>query len=229
MNKLIWVMAAVALVASACKGGASSSDMKTLSDSVSYALGSNLGKEMKENEATLNPEMIAAGYKDGMEGKIALTDEAIQKVMMAFSKSMQEKQVAAAKAKGSAAIEKGAAFRAEKEKEGFKKTASGLLYRAITEGTGKAPAGTSTVRVHYEGKLIDGKVFDSSYERGEPIEFGLDGVIPGWTEGLQLMKEGGKYELVIPSELAYGERGAGKDIGPNETLFFTVELIKVVK
>jgi len=113
------------------------------------------------------------------------------------------------------------------KKDGVTVTASGLQYKVITEGTGKSPKATDTVLVHYEGTLIDGKVFDSSYKRGEPIEFPLNRVIAGWTEGVQLMKEGAKYRLYLPSRLAYGSRGAGRDIGPNEALIFDVELIKV--
>src|SRR3954453_17824452 len=125
-------------------------------------------------------------------------------------------------------LEKGEKFLAEnKSKEGVKTTASGLQYKITKEGTGKSPAATDRVLVHYEGKTIDGKIFDSSIKRGEPIAFPLNGVIPGWTEGLQLIKEGGKAILYIPSKLAYGSRGAGGAIGPDETLIFEVELIKI--
>lgn len=113
------------------------------------------------------------------------------------------------------------------KKEGVIVTASGLQYKVLTEGTGKSPKATDTVLVHYEGTLIDGKVFDSSYKRGEPIEFPLNRVIAGWTEGVQLMKEGAKHRLYLPARLAYGSRGAGRDIGPNEALIFDVELLKV--
>ena len=113
------------------------------------------------------------------------------------------------------------------KKEGVTVTASGLQYKVITPGTGKSPKATDTVEVHYEGTLIDGKVFDSSYQRKESIEFPLNRVIAGWTEGVQLMQEGAKYRFYIPSKLAYGPRGAGRDIGPNEALIFDVELIKV--
>lgn len=126
------------------------------------------------------------------------------------------------------ALEKGQQFLHENgKKDGVTTTASGLQHKVIREGSGKQPKATDTVEVHYEGRLIDGTVFDSSYQRGETIEFPLDGVIAGWTEGVALMKEGAKYQLYIPSDLAYGSDGAGGDIGPDETLIFDVELIKV--
>ena len=126
------------------------------------------------------------------------------------------------------ALEKGQAYLLENaKKEGVHTTASGLQYKVLTEGTGKSPKATDTVLVHYRGTTIDGKEFDSSYKRNEPIEFPLNGVIAGWTEGVQLMKEGAKYQFVIPSNLAYGRRGAPGAIGPDETLIFDVELLKV--
>ena len=126
------------------------------------------------------------------------------------------------------ALAKGAKFLEDNaKKEGVVTTASGLQYVVLTPGTGKSPKATDTVLVHYEGTLLDGKVFDSSYRRKEPIEFPLNRVIPGWTEGVQLMQEGAKYRFFIPSKLAYGPRGAGRDIGPNETLIFDVELLEV--
>lgn len=126
------------------------------------------------------------------------------------------------------ALEKGEQFLTENAKKpGIKTTASGLQYEVLTEGTGKSPKATDTVLVHYKGTLLDGKEFDSSYKRNAPIEFPLNGVIPGWTEGVQLMKEGGKTRFFIPSNLAYGKRGAGGAIGPDETLIFDVELLKV--
>jgi len=235
MKKVLLFISAATIVlttATSCKNGGLSgnAEMKTITDSVSYAIGSNIADEMKQNETTLNPELIFQGYKDASEGKPLFTEADVQKVMTAFSKVMREKQMEQMQKKGDAAVEKGLAYLAAKEKEaGVKKTASGLLYRVITEGKGKTPKASNVVKVHYEGKLVGGKVFDSSYERGQPVEFEVNGVIPGWTEGLQLMKEGGKYELFIPSGLAYGPRGAGQDIGPNEALTFTVELIQVVK
>ena len=126
-------------------------------------------------------------------------------------------------------LEKGEAFLKENaKKEGVKTTASGLQYKVLKEGEGKSPKATDTVKVHYKGTLIDGTEFDSSYKRGEPIEFPLNGVIPGWTEGVQLMKEGAKYQFTIPSKIGYGERGTpGGPIPPNATLIFEVELIQV--
>lgn len=125
-------------------------------------------------------------------------------------------------------LEKGEKYLAEnKSKEGVKTTDSGLQYKVLKEGTGKNPGATDTVVCHYKGTTLDGKEFDSSYKRGEPAEFPLNRVIPGWTEGVQLMKEGAKYQFFIPSKLAYGPRGAGSDIGPDETLIFEVELIKI--
>ena len=126
------------------------------------------------------------------------------------------------------ALEKGQTYLAENAKKpGVKTTASGLQYTVLQEGTGKSPKATDTVLVHYRGTLLNGTEFDSSYKRNQPIEFPLNGVIPGWTEGVQLMKEGAKYQFVIPSNLAYGRRGAGGAIGPDETLIFEVELLKV--
>lgn len=131
-------------------------------------------------------------------------------------------------ASAQSAKEKGETFLKENAtKEGVKTTASGLQYKIIQEGDGKQPAATDTVLVHYKGTLIDGKEFDSSYKRNEPISFPLNGVIPGWTEGLQLVKTGGKIQLFIPAALAYGSRGAGGVIGPNETLIFDIELLEV--
>ena len=151
----------------------------------------------------------------------------MQKVLMDYQKEQEEKFVKEMQTKAGENKTKGAAFLAENgKKAGVKTTASGLQYKVITEGKGKMPKATDVVEVNYEGKLLDGKVFDSSYERGEPIEFPLNQVIAGWTEGLQLMKEGGKYEFYIPSDIAYGEAG-NSGIEPNSTLIFTVELLKV--
>ena len=149
--------------------------------------------------------------------------------MVSKSEKMQAEQEAQIQAAGSVALESGQAYLAENATvEGVQTTASGLQYRIVREGTGAKPTDGDSVEVHYEGRLTDGSVFDSSYSRGEPVTFGVTQVIPGWTEALQLMSEGAEYELTIPSELAYGAGGAGGAIGPNEVLVFKVELLSVV-
>ena len=154
----------------------------------------------------------------------AYTEEELQAAYEQFQKEMQQKQVDSAK---QAQTSSDTFLTENAKKAGIKTTASGLQYLVTKEGTGKQPAATSIVKVHYTGKLVDGTVFDSSVERGEPIEFPLNQVIPGWTEGLQLMKEGGKATLYIPSKLGYGEQGVPGTIPPHSTLIFDVELIEV--
>ena len=196
---------------------------------ISYCLGLDVAARMMHMPFDFDKDAFLDAVGTMLNGKRPdITQEEFEKQMDKFSKILQD-----AKSQHDASNEKtsqeGTAFRAEYEKgENVKKTASGLLYKVLVEGTGKAPKASDTVRVHYEGKLISGKVFDSSYQRNEPTEFPLNGVIPGWTEGLQLAKEGGKLELVIPPELAYGKTGAGSVIPPEATLIFTVELIKVL-
>ncbi|AMN50699.1 MULTISPECIES: FKBP-type peptidyl-prolyl cis-trans isomerase [unclassified Psychrobacter] len=197
-------------------------------EKVGYSLGFMMAEGNKEAVQDLDLDTFELGFRDGYEGKeSALTQEQMEAVLMAYQKEQEEKFVADMQTKAEENKTKGAAFLAENaKKEGVKKTASGLQYKVLTAGTGKSPKATDVVEVNYEGKLIDGTVFDSSYERGEPIEFPLNQVIAGWTEGLQLMKEGGKYEFYIPSDIAYGEAG-NSGIEPNSTLIFTVELLKV--
>ena len=204
-------------------------ELKTETDKVSYSIGLDIGSTFKKQNMEVNLDLLMAGMKDAVGGKKPLlTDDQVKETMTAYSKSMMEKQAAKAKeesAKNAAAGEK---FLAEnKGKEGVKTTASGLQYKVIKEGNGAAPKETETVVVHYKGTLIDGKEFDSSYKRNEPATFPVNRVIKGWTEGLQLMKPGSKYQFFIPASLGYGERGAGQDIGPNQTLIFEVELQSV--
>lgn len=182
----------------------------------------NLKAMTEQTGEELDLEIFNKAIADAFNGKeSALTDEQIQ----AVGKAYEERKVKEAADKATKNKAEGDKFLAEnKTKEGVKTTASGLQYKVITEGTGKSPKATDTVIVHYEGKLINGKVFDSSYERGMPAQFAVNEVIKGWTEGLQLMKEGGKYEFYIPSELAYGEAG-NPMIEPNSVLTFTVELL----
>ncbi|WP_413521099.1 FKBP-type peptidyl-prolyl cis-trans isomerase [Psychrobacter glacincola] len=197
-------------------------------EKVGYSLGYMMAEGNKEAVGDLNLDTFEKGFRDGYEGKdSSLTKEQMEAVLTAYQKEQEEKFAKDMESKAGDNKAKGSAFLAENgKKAGVKTTASGLQYKVVTAGTGKSPKATDVVEVNYEGKLIDGTVFDSSYERGEPIEFPLNQVIAGWTEGLQLMKEGGKYEFYIPSDIAYGEAG-NAGIEPNSTLIFTVELLKV--
>ncbi len=201
-------------------------------DKVSYALGLNIGQQLKQMglSGVLNVDDFAASVKDMLDGnqpKVSLAEA--QQVLNTFFADLEAKQRAAAAEAGKAAKEEGEKFLAENAKKaGVTVTASGLQYEVLKEGTGKQPTADNTVECHYEGTLINGKVFDSSYRRGETATFGLRQVIKGWTEGVQLMKEGAKYRFYIPYNLAYGENGAGADIPPYAALIFDVELVKVL-
>jgi FKBP-type peptidyl-prolyl cis-trans isomerase FklB len=200
-------------------------ELKDAKDKASYSIGLNIGSNLKRQNVDLNPEALMAGMQDAMSGKKPLlNDQEVREAMMNLEKDMQQKQAAAAQ-KNAAEGEK---FLAEnKTKPGVKTTASGLQYKLEKEGKGAQPKANDTVTVNYRGTLINGTEFDSSYKRGQPATFPVSGVIRGWTEALQLMKVGSKYQLFIPANLAYGERGAGRDIGPNSTLIFDVELLDV--
>ena len=203
-------------------------EQSSASEKVGYSLGFMMAEGNKEAVKDLNLDTFEKGFRDGYEGNdSALTQEQMQEVLMTYQKEQEEQFAKDMQTKATENKTAGTAFLAENaKKEGVKQTDSGLQYKVLKEGTGKSPKATDVVEVNYEGKLIDGTVFDSSYERGEPIEFPLNQVIAGWTEGLQLMKEGGKYEFYIPSDIAYGEAG-NAGIEPNSTLIFTVELLKV--
>lgn len=201
-------------------------------DKLSYALGMSMGHNFKGSGINeLNVQDFANGVAavyDGVQPEMTY-EEAKQTVQEFFTKMQEEMEAEAAKA-GEANKQIGEAFLSENAKrEGIKVTESGLQYEVLTEGNGATPAASDKVEVHYTGKLIDGTVFDSSVERGVPAMFGVTQVIPGWVEALQLMKEGDKWRLYIPSDLAYGSQGAGGIIGPNSTLIFDVELLRVIK
>ncbi len=205
-------------------GQEKSTPLKDTKDKVSYSIGLNIGLNLKKQNVSINPDTFVLGLKDALAGKPQMTDEQVKETMTAFEKEMIDKQKAAG-VKNRADGEK---FLAEnKKKEGVKTTASGLQYKVIKEGSGAQPKETDTVVANYRGTLIDGTEFDSSYTRGQPATFPLSGVIRGWTEALQLMKVGSKYQLFIPANLAYGERAMGSDIGPNSTLVFEVELVGI--
>lgn len=203
-------------------------DLKDASTKRSYGLGANYGKSLNRGSIEINVQSFMDGLKDGISGKSLLTDTEIQAVIDSINQEIRERQ----KRKQEELAEKnkkdGEDFlAANQEKEGVVALASGLQYKIIREGNGAIPKATDKVKVHYRGTLIDGTVFDSSYERDEPAEFFVRGVIKGWTEALQRMKTGAKWQLYIPSELAYGERGTGSSIGPNATLLFDVELLDI--
>ncbi len=204
--------------------------LESVKDKVSYAIGLSIGKNMKQDNVELDPDLLLRGLKDALAGaKPLLTEAQIQEAMTAFQKEMQAKAAEARKASGEKAKKEGEDFlAANKKAAGVVTLPSGLQYKVIKKGNGKVcPKATDTVVTHYRGTLLDGTEFDSSLKRGEPAEFEVGGVIPGWTEALQLMKVGDKWELYVPAELAYGERGAGRVIGPNATLVFEVELLEI--
>lgn len=200
-------------------------------DRLSYALGLSMGNNFRSSGIEkINVQDFAAGVAAVFDGaKPRMSYEEAKTVIQKFFTELQARQDEAAKVMGEQNARAGEAFLAENGKrDGVKITPSGLQYEVITEGNGARPEAKDQVVVHYTGKLIDGTVFDSSEERGEPATFGVTQVIPGWVEALQLMKSGSKWRLYIPSKLAYGPQGAGGVIGPNQTLIFDVTLLKVV-
>jgi len=201
-------------------------------DRVSYALGLNIGQQLKQMglKGSFSVKDFSEAVADIMEGREPMLNSLeTQKVLEAFFNELEQKQAAEAAEKGKAAKGEGEKFLKENAgKPGVTVTASGLQYMVLKEGTGKKPKATDTVRCHYEGTLIDGTIFDSSYKRNSPADFGLNQVIKGCTEGVQLMSEGSKFRFFIPYNLAYGEMGAGNDIPPYAALIFDVELIKVL-
>ena len=191
-------------------------------DKVSYALGMSIGRQLEQMSATeLNIDDFSQAIKDVFAGSTHLTDSEAEITVQSFFQQKAEEQAKAAKAEGENFLAENA------KKPGVVTLPSGLQYQVLREGNGRKPSATDQVECHYEGTLINGQVFDSSYRRGETATFGLNQVIKGWTEGLQLMQEGAKHRFFIPYNLAYGERGAGQAIPPYAALIFDVELIKV--
>lgn len=226
-------VAALALLLTACnsqQGSSKKAELKVQKDSVSYAIGLDVGTTFKRQEITVNYDAFIQGMKDAADsGKRMMNEEQIAKTMMAF----QQQMMAQAQEKMKGALEKnkkeGEAFLAENKKQpGVVTTASGLQYKVITMGKGPKPKASNEVTVHYRGTLLNGTEFDNSYKRGEPVTFPCGGVIKGWTEVLQLMPVGSKWQVWVPSDLGYGERSAGQ-IGPNSTLVFDVELLAIKK
>lgn len=229
------VLALVAGLAVACsKGGESGSGSGALvtdAQKFGYAIGVDIGRSLTPVKDQVDVASLVQGLEETIAGKEPrIADEEREKIKADISRKLQEKQQEERTAKSAAAKEAGEKFLVENAKRaGVKTTATGLQYETLTEGTGATPKKDDKVTVHYKGTLMDGSEFDSSYSRGQPVTFPLGNVIPGWTEGLQLMKVGGKSKLYIPSALGYGERGAGSRIGPNETLVFEIELMSVEK
>lgn len=208
---------------------AHAADLDTEEQKVSYSLGVILGQKLHQDMQEMDLDAFQAGLKSVYDGEEpALTQEEISMTMQAYQTKKMDEQRKAMEELAEANKKAGEEFMAENaKKDNVTTTESGLQYEEVVAGTGAQPTAEDTVKVHYRGTLIDGTEFDSSYSRNEPVSFPLNGVIPGWTEGLQLMKEGGKAKLVIPSDLAYGPGGMGNAIGPNSTLVFEVELLEV--
>jgi FKBP-type peptidyl-prolyl cis-trans isomerase FklB len=223
MKRSILIVSA-SLLALPLLGQEKSPQLKDQKEKVSYSIGMQIGFNLARQKVDINPDILATGIKDAIAGKPQLTPDQVKDIMAQFEKDMEQQQ----KERGEKNKTEGAKFLEEnKKKPGVKTTASGLQYKVEKEGTGAQPKATDMVTVNYRGTLIDGTEFDSSYKRGQPATFPVNGVIKGWTEALQLMKQGSKYQLFIPANLAYGERAMGPDIGPNATLTFEVELVDV--
>lgn len=203
--------------------------LKDQKEKVSYSIGLNIGTNLKAQNIDINPDLLARGLKDALTGaKPLLTEEEIKDVLTAFQKEMTSKTDAARAAVSEQNKSEGVAFLSENaKKEGIVTLSSGLQYKVVTPGTGAKPKATDTVVTNYKGTLIDGTEFDSSYTRGEPAEFPVNKVIAGWTEALQLMQTGAKWQLFIPANLAYGEKGYEGVIAPNSVLIFELELISI--
>ena len=208
-------------LASCKKNNQDASELKTQKDSLSYSIGLNIGKNLQQDSIDVNPEMIARAMKDIAENKTLLNDETAKKAITDYEKQRHAQQ-------GERNKKVGEAFLAENKKKNSVVTLpSGLQYRVIAMGDGKKPKANQVVIVHYRGMNIDGKEFDSSFRNGQPVSFRVDRVIKGWTEALQLMPVGSKWELFVPSDLAYGENGINPVIGPNSTLIFELELLAI--
>src|SRR6266513_571579 len=222
MKRFIIIVSA-SLLALPLFGQEKSPQLKDQKEKVSYAIGMNIGLNLSRQKVDINLDLLVTGIKDAIAGKPQLTQDQIKDVMTQLEKDMEQKQ----KAAGEKNKTDGVKFLEEnKKKEGVKTTASGLEYKVLKEGTGPQPKATDMVTVNYRGTLIDGTEFDSSYKRGQPATFPLNGVIKRWTEGLQLMKTGAKYQLFVPPALAYGERAVGPDLPANSTLIFEIELLE---
>lgn len=228
MKLRLFAVLGIALLASQVNGE-ENLVLKNQKDKISYIIGMEIGKNFKDQSIDVEPGILLKGIKDGFSGgKALLTEQEINEMTLTFQKEVMAKREEIAKRLGEKNKKEGEDFLAEnKKKEGVITLPSGLQYKMIKSGSGSKPKLTDTVTAHYRGTLIDGTEFDSSYRRGQTVSFPVSGVIPGWIEALQLMEEGANWQVFIPPNLAYGERGAGRDIGPNATLIFEIELISI--
>lgn len=226
----VLTLALATLALAACNNPFSGkADLKTDTQKFSYAIGVDIGRSMEPIRDDIDLAALKQGLQDVQDkAELALNDEERKKILTTMAQQLREKKMKEMEAKGKSATDAGSKFLADNGKRaGVTTTASGLQIETLKAGTGAKPAATSVVTVHYKGTLTNGTVFDSSYDRGQPATFPLNQVIPGWTEGVQLMQVGGKYKLYIPGNLAYGPQGSGEKIGPNETLVFEIELLKI--
>ena len=232
MNRKWLAVLGVVLLAAQCTGEAQAPKtvtLKTEKDKVSYGVGVSIAKNFKKQGMEVNADIVSRGLKDELSGaKLLLSEEEMMKVLTAYQQEMRQKMMEARKKAGEANKKEGEAFlAANKKKPGVVTLPDGLQYKILEKGTGKKPKADDAVVVHYRGTLINGTEFDSSILRGQPVTVPIPKVIPGWREALQLMPMGSKWQLFIPPNLAYGERGSGRDIGPNATLIFEVKLIGI--
>jgi FKBP-type peptidyl-prolyl cis-trans isomerase FklB len=222
MNKTLLFVPFVAIGLISCDEKANPVGLTTQIDSVSYAIGLSIGGNLKTQKIeNFSPDIMAQAIKDVIAESTLISDEEGNQIIQTYFQKKQMEEADKASREGTEFLEQNA------KDPDVKTTSTGLQYKVIEEGTGARPTSTDTVTVHYTGTLINGDVFDSSVDRGEPTTFPLNGVIPGWTEGLQLMTVGSKYKFFIPADLAYGDRGAGGKIQPGATLIFDVELIAI--
>lgn len=229
--KLLYFTTLAAGLCVVAQGADATVELKEKQDRISYALGMNMGMNLKRQGVSVKPELLIKGFQDALAGgQLLLTEAQLQETFTELNNEMREVRAAKQKEAGERNLVEGKKFLDENaKKEGIKTTVSGLQYKVVSEGSGPSPKATDRVSVKYTGKLVDGTVFDSTDKQGgAPATFRVDGVIKGWTEALQMMKKGAKWELYIPGPLAYGERGQGPQIQPNAVLIFEVELVDII-